>query len=101
MIRSIFSLTPTDTFFFRDGKPFSRGESSTAAGIFPPFPSTVYGALRTAYISEHGIDAFRDEKDALKKVIGTKNPESVIEATFRLHGVFLADDSKYVPAVPS
>lgn len=98
MRRSIFSLMPTDTFFFRDGKPFSLGESSTAAGIFPPFPSTVYGALRTAYISEHGIDAFRDEQDIVKKVIGTQRAESIAEATFRVNSVFVADNTNiYLP----
>lgn len=29
------------------------GEDTWATGIFPPLPSTVYGALRTAYLAEH------------------------------------------------
>ncbi len=44
---------PWDTLFFRDGKPFSMGEDSWATGIFPPWPSTIYGALRTAYLADH------------------------------------------------
>lgn len=82
-------LKPTDTFFFRDGKPFSRGEQSEAAGIFPPFPSTVYGALRTAYISEYSMQAFK--QGDLKHVIGTTDPDSVSIATFRVKGIFLAN----------
>ncbi len=44
-----------DTLFFRDGKPFSMGEDTWADGIFPPPPSVIYGALRTAWASENNI----------------------------------------------
>lgn len=44
-------LSALDTLFFRDGKPFSVGEESWAEGVFPPFPSVLYGALRTAYFA--------------------------------------------------
>jgi len=46
-------ITPFDTLFFRDGKPFSRGEESWADGMFPPSPSVIYGALRSAYFGHH------------------------------------------------
>lgn len=49
----ITTYEPWDTLFFRDGKPFSMGEDTWATGIFPPLPSTIYGALRTAYLAEH------------------------------------------------
>lgn len=42
-----------DTLFFRDGKPFSQGEEVWANGLFPPPPSVLYGALRTAYFSRN------------------------------------------------
>jgi len=44
-------LDALDTLFFKDGKPFSLGEETWADGIFPPPPSVVYGATRTALIS--------------------------------------------------
>jgi CRISPR-associated protein Cmr3 len=44
-------LEALDTLFFKDGKPFSLGEETWADGIFPPPPSVLYGALRTAIIS--------------------------------------------------
>lgn len=44
-------LEALDTLFFKDGKPFSLGEETWADGIFPPPPSVVYGALRTALMS--------------------------------------------------
>lgn len=49
----IAEIRPLDTLFFRDGKPFSRGEETWAEGVFPPYPSVVYGALRTWFISSH------------------------------------------------
>jgi len=82
------SLKPADTFFFRDGKPFSRGEQTEAEGIFPPMPSTVFGALRTAFISEKGWNVF--ENNGLKDAIGTK--ESYDDASLRLRGVFLGNE---------
>ena len=43
------SIKPFDCLFVRDGKPFSMGDEVWASGIFPPPPSVVYGALRTAW----------------------------------------------------
>ncbi len=44
-------INAADTLFFRDGHPFSMGEDTYAQGIFPPPPSVLYGALRTAYMA--------------------------------------------------
>lgn len=45
-------LEALDTLFFRDGKPFSMGDDTFAEGTFPPSPSVIYGALRSAFIAE-------------------------------------------------
>ncbi|KQC07105.1 MAG: hypothetical protein APR54_06410 [Candidatus Cloacimonas sp. SDB] len=45
----ILEINALDTLFFRDGKPFSKGAETWADAIFPPYPATIYGALRTAY----------------------------------------------------
>jgi CRISPR-associated protein Cmr3 len=45
-------IEPNDVLMFRDGKPFSRGDDHYARGIFPPFPSTFYGAIRSKILSE-------------------------------------------------
>lgn len=47
----IVRINALDTLFFRDGKPFSMGEDTWADGVFPPYPSVLYGALRTWYIA--------------------------------------------------
>lgn len=57
-------ITPLDTLFFRDGKPFSMGEETWARGLFPPPPSVIYGALRTAYFGLHPAELHKAaEKD--------------------------------------
>lgn len=80
-------LQPNDTFFFRDGRPFTKGEQSEGHSIFPPLPSTVLGALRTAYIAEYG-DLGRFYSGKMQGMIGT--PESLGDA-IRLRGIFLAN----------
>lgn len=49
------SIQATDTLFFRDGRPFSMSDDSFAQGIFPPPPSVLFGALRSARIAK-GIE---------------------------------------------
>ena len=49
----IIEIKPLDTLFFRDGKPFTMGEDTWANGVFPPYPATIYGALRSAYFAKH------------------------------------------------
>ena len=82
----ILFLQPNDTFFFRDGRPFTKGEQSEGYSIFPPLPTTILGALRTAYIAEYGdLSAFYTGK--MVSVIGTPN----CLGSMKLKGVFLAD----------
>jgi len=59
----IIEIEPLDTLFFRDGKPFSMGEEVWADGVFPPSPSVIYGALRSAYFANNisKLDKANDE----------------------------------------
>lgn len=77
------SLKPIDTCFFRDGRPFSMGEQTHASHIFPPFPSTIYGALRTSYISKKGFDKFL--RNELEEEIGT----NITYGNLKIKGVYL------------
>lgn len=43
-------LEPVDVWSFRDGRPFEAGEAFEARSVFPPFPWTVLGCLRTALL---------------------------------------------------
>lgn len=49
-------IDPLDTLFFRDAKPFSAGSDTWADSVFPPNPSVIYGALRTAWFAHNGFD---------------------------------------------
>lgn len=48
-------VTPIDSLIFRDGKPFSVNVHS-ANGIFPPFPYSFTGLLRTHFGKEYSYD---------------------------------------------
>jgi CRISPR-associated protein Cmr3 len=48
-------IEPLDTLFFRDGKPFEKGEDTWADGTIIPNPTVLYGALRTAFATENDI----------------------------------------------
>ncbi len=89
-------LKPNDTFFFRDGRPFTRGEQSEGYSIDTPFPSTVMGALRTAYIAFCG-DMAQFTSGEMKSIIGTK--QSLAGASIQIKGVFLGrgDGPLYYP----
>lgn len=88
----IVKFKPFDTLFFRDGKPFNMAEETVAAGIFLPFPSVIYGAMRSSYIAQNGgIENFANMKDD----IGTKD----WPGKFMLRSVCLERNSvKYYPA---
>lgn len=66
-------LSALDTLFFRDGKPFDRGEETWADGIFPPPPSTFYGALRSLYFIKNPnyihLAGEGESKDPTEKLI--------------------------------
>lgn len=65
----VIEINAIDTFFFRNGKPFEKGEDNWAEGRFPPSPSVIYGALRTAYFTAHPSEitkANTDEDPTLK-----------------------------------
>lgn len=49
----LLNIEPLDTLFFRDGRPFTKEEDSWASSLTWPLPGTIYGALRSAYWSQH------------------------------------------------
>jgi CRISPR-associated protein Cmr3 len=51
-----FRLEPDDVLFFRDGKPSTRGTDHYLRSLFPPYPSTLYGAVRTRRLLDGGVD---------------------------------------------
>lgn len=108
----IISIEPLDVLFFRDSKPFARGSEHFANSIFPPYPQTLYGALRTKVLEELNCDfeKFKDNKiefknkelinklniteEAIREEIGTAKSLG----TFKLQGplLLLKNESIYV-----
>jgi CRISPR-associated protein Cmr3 len=85
----IIRINPLDTFFFKDGKPFSLGEETWADGVFPPSPSVIYGALRALYFSE--------KPDELKKANTPNDPTN----NLKIKGIFLEIDEQIYLPVPA
>lgn len=91
-------LRPVDTFFFRNHKNFNSGEDSTAGFIFPPRPSTIYGALRSAYIHKKSdFLTFKQEKDAdIKYWMGTVSAPGALS----INGTFLYAGGETILPLP-
>lgn len=68
--RISFELVPDDVLFFRDGKPSSLGADHYLRSLFPPHPSTLYGALRTRRLLEEEIDLRGLERDSWRARLG-------------------------------
>jgi CRISPR-associated protein Cmr3 len=80
----IARFDPFDTFFFRDGKPFSLGDETWADGLFPPAPSVLYGALRTLYLARNGgFDLTKKQLDEATKDLKIRGV--FLEYNGRLH----------------
>ncbi|MBI5576798.1 MAG: hypothetical protein HY896_10610 [Deltaproteobacteria bacterium] len=99
-----FSLHPDDLLFFRDGKPSARGEDHYLRSLFPPNPSTLYGALRTRRLMDEGISldgldevAWRSMGSALRMELGEWGGFG--EMTIR--GPWLVKDGSVLLPVPA
>lgn len=70
-------LEPSDVLFFRNAKPFSAGSDHHSSSLFPPFPTTVAGAIRSKILGQENIDLSKfknlDEKEELFERIGSPN----------------------------
>lgn len=79
-------IEPLDPVFFRDGKPFEKGEDSWASSLALPLPSTILGAFRSLYLSHRPIP---------RENLNTQNDPST---NLRIQGIFLrSHNSTFVP----
>jgi CRISPR-associated protein Cmr3 len=64
-------ISPLDTLFFKNPKPFNAGDESWSDGIFPPTPSTIYGALRSIYFrnNPHELEKANTKDDPTKDLL--------------------------------
>jgi CRISPR-associated protein Cmr3 len=72
-------IQSNDTLFFRAGRPFEAGTDVWIETVFPPFPHTVYGMLRTLIAHKALTRPDYDDllsgikDDSYKKLLGTKD----------------------------
>lgn len=91
----IYKIKPKDTLFFRTGRPFSMGDETWSDIVFPPHPSTFYGALRSFIIfNREGLKAFKEGK----YIEDIGSPES--RGGMRIYGPLLYDDNSLYFPVP-
>lgn len=97
-----YRLAAEDVLFFRDGKPASLGQDHYLRSLFPPFPSTLYGAIRTRRLLDEGIElaglgrtTWARLKESLRRELGDWGGFGTVE----LRGPFLVkDDQALLPA---
>lgn len=68
-------ISPIDVIFFRDGRSFSAGVDHEAQTLFPPIPSSFYGAIRSAILSQKNAqfskNGFSVSDDVARQEIGS------------------------------
>jgi CRISPR-associated protein Cmr3 len=86
----IIEIKPLDTVFFRDAKPFSMAEETWADSMPLPYPSVVYGALRSAY--------FAVDMDMFQKLRRERKLDSRDDTTtnLRIRSILLKDKNNNV-----
>ena len=95
MIR--IGLHPVDTWFFRDGTPFTADSApqENVDSLFPPHPPTVVGALRAALAYANGWNGAVPWSPSIREVLGDGPDLGVL----RFCGPFvLRDEQPLFPA---
>jgi len=97
-------ITPFDTLFFRTPRPFSMGADSWAELIFPPYPSTLYGAIRSFLLFRKGkLSNFYSGKlkdEYAGAVIQKKEGLEVKKGKLKIRGIFVFKGNKPIFRTP-
>ena len=94
-----YSYTPIDTMFFKGSESMEMGQDHTSTLIFPPFPETITGAVRTVYLKQKNISFDDYNKGNISKNVVEEIGEAGKEANFKVIGPFFKVDNKvYIPA---
>ncbi len=94
-----FSIEPVDTWFFRDGTPYSieTGSQLDVGGAFPPSPSSVAGALRWTLAAARGWKGVGRWPEEFNATLGD-GPDDL--GRLRLQGPFLAQNEELLLPAP-
>lgn len=90
-------IEANDVWMFRESRPFAAGQAFVARSVFPPYPQTMAGAIRTNILEQTGVDfkdyARRKVQPELIKAIGAPAGGDDYPAeigSLRLMGPFVA-----------
>lgn len=87
------SVKPSDTLYFRGTRPFTKGEDNFSDFIFPPYPSTFYGLIRTNILLNFGsIDEFKNNNHKYQKLL--------TEESIKIKGPLIKDKYFFYFPVP-
>ena len=72
-------IQPSDVLLFRDARPFSAGEGHRAKSIFPPYPNTTQGVIRSKVLAERcgNYQLYRDGCLNCSKQINCSIPDEI------------------------
>lgn len=92
---TLYTLHTLNSFTFRGNGSFQSTETTAGHGVFPPYPQTIYGALRNNWIEHHGnTQAFLDGQ--YDDRIGT----TTSHGSMRLEGVYLVKNHELFLPLP-
>lgn len=91
----IAKLTPVESFLFRTNKPFGVSDN-TAVSVFPPSPSTLYGASRTSVIFYRDClhNFLNSDNDQLEKKLRNELGTKYKPGIFKIKGISVLKDNE-------
>lgn len=100
---STYFIEAADVLFFKDGREVAPGSEYSAASFFPPNPSTLYGALRSALLSmkkETDFQAvdFNLDGTPVGKVVGKQTEKGSL--SINQFTLAKREDDKIIPLYP-
>jgi CRISPR-associated protein Cmr3 len=94
-------LTPLDTLFFREPRPFTAGEQTEGRSVFPPTALTLQGMLRSRLLATHAPRALGGNVAKLDKAVSDVVGELGGQpASLRLRGPWLLNGDEWLLPAP-
>jgi len=78
-IKQWIQIEPLDTVFFKGSEPMVAGQNHEVRSVFPPMPTTIIGAIRSAILAQRKID--------INRYVGVGDRDSTIETRYPLLGM--------------
>ncbi len=93
---AFMKIKPTDTLFFRGGKPFNAGADSWSDSSFLPHPSVIWGAMFSVLFREEKVTLAEKQKLEIKNIYLYNEKQTTILIPAPLDIFVDSDDKKYI-----